>query len=321
MFQVGLGLWIFLLAAAPAAKPSEDCDALYYGEARPRDHAKALACYRAEGNWTMVAIMQLNGEGGPVDVAGARASFKSALEGGTFMDADAEALDAIIKKREASPSAKGKHIAFCGDVAGITPSLAYCQRRDEDRKAAKDDSSLKKARAQVDPRVRPAFDRAVSAFRSFVKAEGGRAYQRYIDGTIRNQASMDQEAFVRRNFMAEINALAVGPAAGPPPGPRSFAEADQELNAVYKEELRSYSANYDGLAKGTQDAAQAATYRSYVNDYKTKSRSAQHEWVRYRDAMAKLAAARWPDVRDAEDLTRALVTEDRIRELRNGEDG
>jgi hypothetical protein len=32
--------------------------------------------------------------------------------------------------------------------------------------------------------------------------------------------------------------------------------------------------------------------------------------------MGDLAAARWPNIRDARDRARALVTEDRIRELR-----
>jgi hypothetical protein len=56
-----------------------------------------------------------------------------------------------------------------------------------------------------------------------------------------------------------------------------------------------------------------------VRDYRTKSRGAQPAWVRYRDAIAKLAVARWPAARDAEDLTRARITEDRIRELRPAE--
>ena len=316
MFQIGLGLWISALAAASPPSPSENCDDLYYGEGRPRDYDKALACYRAGEDWPMVAIMQLNGEGTRIDVAGARASFKSSLAGQSFMDADAEALDQLIKEREANPSAKGRHIEFCRDLARITPSVAYCEGRNKDKKVAKDDSSLKKTRALLDPRVRPAFDRAVSAFRSFVKAESDRAYQRYIDGTIRNQASLEQEALVRRNFAAGIKALAGDPAAGPPAASRPLAEADQQLNAVYWEELRSYAATYDDLAKGNPDAVQVANYRAYVSDYKTKSRRAQHEWARYRDAMAKLAATRWPEVHEAEDLTKAMVTEDRIRELR-----
>jgi hypothetical protein len=59
----------------------------------------------------------------------------------------------------------------------------------------------------------------------------------------------------------------------------------------------------------------AATFQTRISDYKARSRTAQHEWVRYRDAMGSLAAARWPADRDALDQARALVTEDRIREL------
>jgi uncharacterized protein YecT (DUF1311 family) len=56
-----------------------------------------------------------------------------------------------------------------------------------------------------------------------------------------------------------------------------------------------------------------------VRDYRTKSRGAQPAWVRYRDAIAKLAVARWPAAHDTENLTRARITEDRIRELRPAE--
>jgi hypothetical protein len=46
------------------------------------------------------------GEGTPVDVAGARATFRRMMGGRTDMDADQMNLDAIIKKREANPTAK-----------------------------------------------------------------------------------------------------------------------------------------------------------------------------------------------------------------------
>jgi len=238
MAQIGLAVCLLLLAASPISLSARNCDALYYGEAQPKDFAKALACYRAQAIWEMVAIMQLNGEGTAVDVAGARATFKRSLGGQSFMDADAEALDAIIKLRETNPSAKRVDIDFCGDVAQTTPSLGYCQRREENLKLADAYGALKQIRARLDPGLRPAFDRSATSFRSFVKAEGERAYQKYIDGSIRNQFSMDQEALVRGNFMAAIQTLVSG-TAGPPSGPRPLAEADKELNAIYREGLRS----------------------------------------------------------------------------------
>jgi hypothetical protein len=42
-----VGLWLFAQAPLPAAKPPEDCGALYDGDSRRRALGKALACYRA----------------------------------------------------------------------------------------------------------------------------------------------------------------------------------------------------------------------------------------------------------------------------------
>jgi hypothetical protein len=82
--------------------------------------------------------------------------------------------------------------------------------------------------------------------------------------------------------------------------------------------LRGYASSFDDQAKGAP-ATEKKTYQTYVRDYKALAHGAQHRWVRYRDAMAKLAAARWPEKPQVEELTRALVTEDRIRELTPGE--
>lgn len=56
-----------------------------------------------------------------------------------------------------------------------------------------------------------------------------------------------------------------------------------------------------------------------MRDYRTKSHGAQRAWVRYRDAIGKLARVRWPAAHDAEAVTRARIAEDRFRELRPGE--
>jgi uncharacterized protein YecT (DUF1311 family) len=318
MVTASVGLFASMLAvvSGTAPEPLGDCDSLYYGGHGPRDFAKALACYRAHGEWDMVAIMQLNGEGTPVDVAGARASYRRLVE--DQHDGDTQALDEIIKQREAHPAARGRRIEFCGDVAQTTISLGACESRELKRKAAKDQAALQKMRANLPPGAHPAFDRAVDSFRKFVRAEGDREYQQYIDGTIRGQAAMDQEQFVRRDFIATMKVMAAPQTPGPPVSPRPSADADRELNAVYKEAVRSYEDSFGDIAKNATDPAEAATYRTYVIDYKAKSRSTQHAWVLYRDAMAKLAETRWPTAPAAADQTRALITEDRIRELRNG---
>lgn len=312
-------------AATPNATPTapaeptgstvpEDCDAPYYGRGEPRDYRKAFACYRKSGESLMVAIMQLNGEGTPVDIPGARASLSRV----DSKDADFEALDAIIKKREADPGATGPRVDFCRDVAMTTPSFNSCQADQEAKKTAKSSTGLKKIRAGLAPGIQRAFDSARAAYERFVEAEGERAYQEYIDGTIRNQAAMDQQAVVRRNFMATVKLLVTGPAVRFV-ARRSFEDADRELNAVYRDSVAAYVKYNEEAAvqaETTKDAKMAGEHRTYAADYRMKARAAQHGWVRYRDAMSNLAAARWPDARNAREQAKALVTEDRIRELR-----
>lgn len=300
-----LCLWVAGPAAVAAPKPLENCDALYYGEGRTKDYAKALACYRSQGDWEMVAILQLNGEGTPVDVAAARLSFRQMQHEG-IADGDADALDRVLKQRETKPNARPRHLDFCADLAATTPSLGYCARRKENDVAAKDDRRLVELRARIEPAARSVFDAAVATFRPFVDAEGDRTYQKWIDGTIRGQASIAEESFVRANFMAEIEVLAKAGASGPQPGPRSFADADRQLNIVYRGDVRD---------DGSAPSADAAAHQAWLRDYRAKSRATQHLWVRYRDAMAQLAVARWPENSEVATVTRALITEDRIREL------
>ena len=295
---------------------SSDCygDEFYYGWGRARDVKKALACYRASNDWMMLAILQINGDGAPVDIAGARASL-SRVES---KDADFDALDRIIKKREANPTATFRRVDFCKDVANTTPSVDICQAREEGKKIAKSDSRIDKLRAGLEASARSAFDRAQAAYKKLAHVDGERVYQEYVDGSGRGQDALNQEARVRRNFAATIRVLVTGPAARLV-NRRSFEDADKELNAVYNENVSSYvTFNEEAAANADKrkDGEMAAEFRTRNSDYKTKSRAAQHEWVRYRDAMGELAAARWPDLRDAREQARALVTEDRIRELR-----
>ena len=131
----------------------------------------------------------------------------------------------------------------------------------------------------------------MTAFEAFVAAEGERVYQKYIDGTIRGQTSIAGQSFARANFMRRIEVLAS--ASPPDAGRRSLGDADRQLNVTYKQDVRDWPAA----------------------EYKRLLRKTQHEWVRYRDAMGKLAAAHWPGQTDVADLARAQVTEDRLVEL------
>jgi hypothetical protein len=314
---------IALLAAAPAAQEPPDCEALYYGDGVARDYKRALACFRAEPDWLMVAVMQLNGEGTPVDVAGARKSLEADEKEKGDEDQGAATedqilLEAIIKKREADPKARGPRVDFCKDVAGTTLTMNWCEARALEEENRAKQARIKEMRSRLDKSEWPAFDKLAAAFEPFVAAESKRAYQQYIDGTIRASFSMSQEKLVREHFVALVKRLS-GDAEAVPKAARSFAEADAELNAVYRDEVRSTAGGWEEIAARITDKGIARTNRQYADDYRKLSRAAQHEWIRYRDAAGKLAATRWPKAAGVEDAVRALVTDDRIRELRNSE--
>jgi hypothetical protein len=326
-----LSLVLCLWAAAPAeplSEPSEDCDAIYYGDGRPKDDARALACYRSSGDWAMVAVMQLNGEGTPVDVAGARETFQRMRGPDGTMSIDAAGLDRILKGRETNPRTPGAHIDFCEDVRG-RPWFGYCARREEKRIIAKDDQRLAELRAGVGRRAGPVFDAACTAFRSYADAERDRTRQKYVDRRNGQEAAVNEEVLVRANFMARLEMVAAG-AARPERSPRSFVEAKRALDVAGRDDLRKYESTHDPSkqihnpmgcelvdSKGIRSpCSHEDPGRTYIHDYQAKSRTAQRLWIRYRDAMARLATTRWPGEPELGDATRTLITEDRISEMR-----
>jgi uncharacterized protein YecT (DUF1311 family) len=325
MTPAALAFALLLAADAAAPAPREDCDAIYEGRCR-EDYPRALACFRASQNWLMVAVMQLNGDGTPVDVAAARASLDAAEDLQKGLDSEEESddlnkLDEIITTREKHPKAKAQRITYCGDIAaGNTLTLNECQAKDLERMVCAQAARLKKVRDRLDPATRAPFDKVVAAFAPFVKAEGNRAYAEYVDGSIRNQWAMGQEELVRKNFEAIVMIL-TGDAAAVPKAPRPLAEADGELNAVCREKVRSYAAYHEELAADDKDRNTAATLRHEIKEFREASHVSQRAWIRYRDAAVKLAAVRWPKVAGVEDVVRALITEDRIRELKASLDG
>ena len=320
MWEAAIALGMLLCAVDATPKEREDCDAYYNGEGGPKDLAKALACYRAQEEWTMLAIMQLNGEGTPVDVAGARASFLRlvAAKGEKNQDMDDMTLEKIIKEREAHPGPKARRIDFCRDVAMTTISVNVCDAQEEERKASKGDTHLQKLRARLDPRMRAPFDRVVDTFHAFVPAESTRAYQAYIDGSIRNQFATSQEALLRSNFTKTLTLLTAPGGAAPPSLKRSLQVADRELNELYKADVGGYVSRWKKEEAEAKEPALKAQYAGWAADYQHDAHAAEHQWILYRDAMAKLAAARWPAAHEAEEVAKTLVTEDRIRELQNG---
>jgi uncharacterized protein YecT (DUF1311 family) len=272
----------------------------------------------------MVAIMQLNGEGTPVDIRAARASLDAAQdleEKGLSPEqpGDLDELDKIITAREKHPKAKATRIT-CRSIASVTVSLNECEARERAREVAAQAEQLGKVRARLEPAARAPFDKVTAAFWQFHDAEHRRAYQEYIDGSMRNQWAMWQQALLRKNFDAIVKVTA-GELSTVPTAPRSLADADRELNIVYREKVRSYAAFHEDSAANASDASEAAIERQAIKEFRDLSHASQRAWIVYRDAAAKLAGVRWPKVSGIEDVVRALITEDRILELKATLDG
>ena len=281
-------LAVFLLAPAPAPP---DCDALYAGGERPRDLPAALACFRDREDWTMVTILLLNGEGAPVDLVGARAAYQKLLkEQGGQPDADAEALGAILRRREAKAKPAGR-VDFCRDVAQTTISVNACQAEEDRGGERRARELVAKLRTGLAPAQQKLLDEVAAAAVRLIEADGQRMYQQYLEGSVRNTAALLQQRAVRKNYLDRLGAWVVRRRV--PAAARPFEEADRELNAVYKE------------ATGAADPA-----------YKTKARDAQRAWVRYRDAFARLVSALQPGA-EVERAVRSLITDDRIAELKH----
>lgn len=317
VFAMLFSLLVATDAGAPPAR--ENCDAIYDGLGQPKDYGRALKCYRASQNWMMVAIMQLNGEGTRVDIVGARASLDAAQdleEKGLSPEqsGDLDELDKIITAREKHPKAKAPRIT-CRDVATVTVSQNECEARERGREVAAQTERLTKVRARLEPAARAPFDKMAASFVLFHDAEHHRAYQEYVDGSIRNQWAMWQQALLRKNFDAIVKIVA-GDLSSVPTAARSLADADAELNAVYREKVRSYAAFHEDSAANARDPSMAATDRQAIKEFRETSRASQRTWIVYRDAAAKLAGVRWPKVSGIEDVVRALITEDRILELK-----
>jgi uncharacterized protein YecT (DUF1311 family) len=278
--------------ALAAVRP--DCPSLYSGLEGAPDLPAALACFRANGNWAMVAVMLLDGEGAAVDVAGARAAYQHLLdENGHARDDDAVAMEKILRQRESHPG-DARRIDFCREVARTTYSLDLCaaigDRADERRTR----ETIAKTRAALAPGQQSLLDELAAAASRLIEADGQRLYQQYIDGSIRTLASYSQRQRVRKTFVDRLQSW--GSPAATLTARRSLDDADRELNAVYRKTLAA----------------------SDASDYQSKVREAQRAWLRYRDAFAKFVSARQPPAASPaiRRLVRSLLTKDRIDELR-----
>jgi uncharacterized protein YecT (DUF1311 family) len=318
--QLGsLGVAAFLAVSSSGAfaqEPNQDCDAYYYGIRRAQDFKRAFACeMRAPDenkNWAILAVMYLNGDGTEKNVKKARAAFKHL----DSHDASSAALENALGRREANPTFAFPRIDYCKEIAQTTLDGNTCDGIQQRLANVVAKGALKTAGAALDKVASKHFGELKRAFDAFRKADGLRVYAAYGEGSIRDEASTDQENLVQRDFLTAVDAW--GPKASAPPAPkRSLADADKELNKVYRALMESY------------DAAAAEAVKTYPNpevqkemveaskSAKNAARDAQRAWLKYAASWKKFAEALRPDEPRADDV-RAFLIEQRISELKGG---
>jgi hypothetical protein len=303
------------LADQPKEPKEERCDEYYFGIVKTRDFKRAFECEMAvveqRRNWVLISVMYLNGEGTPRDVKKAREAAKhmNPLECGVTCGV----LDEVLRRHEANPGKKHRRIDYCKEIAQTTPDVNYClgvESRKEEWKRKREERALQ---AGLSPESRKRLAALSQAFAKFQSADGMREYQNFREGTIRGEASAIMEKRVLRHYQAAMAAF--GPKASEAPAPaRSLAEADRELNAVYREIM-------DGL---DDDIAKAQTATELYEkqraedrkEVKTATRDAERAWLRYAEAWKKLAESMHLDEPEVLEKLRTFLTEQRIRELK-----
>jgi hypothetical protein len=314
---------LLLLLATAAAEPAlaaepkvEDCGVYYFGIGQRRDVQRAFACEMAfpeeRRNWVLVAVMYLNGEGTARDVRKARAALEHNRP--DYCGATCAALDEILRRHEAAPNKKQRRIDYCKQIAQTTPDVNYClgvEGRKEEARRKREEKALLVGLA---PEARKRFAALSKAFATFKAADGDREYQNFKEGTIRGEASAIMEKRVLGHYEAAM--VAWGPSATVTPSPaRPLAEADRELNEIYRSIMAGLDADIARAQSSTEADARASLVQD-KQDVKTATRDAERAWLRYAEAWKKLVASLRPDDAAAPESLRAFLTEQRIRELK-----
>jgi hypothetical protein len=257
----------------------------------------------------MVAVMQLNGEGGPRDVAAARASFdRLSRAQGTTLDADAQALREVLQKREKSPD--GPRIDFCKEIAQTTVSTNACLARQERQESAAARQAVGRVRLLLSAPRQALLDQVALAQERLVQADGRRLYQQYAEGTVRGPAAMQQQLIVRRHFVARLDQWVLHPPA--PTAGQSLAEADRALEAAHRQSQADFLEAY-GPRPG--DSAEiASTHRRYVAGYQRAVAESRRAWTAYRQAWTRLLASVAPG--KAASAAAVALTAERLAEVK-----
>lgn len=284
----------FLFPLLLSASPGDECFRLYYGA--EKDLTRARVCFEAampqqpcrNGSSPdlprmYLAVMYMDGQGGPVNYPGARSLFT-----GCFQDIG---VDTVLKRISAPESGKELpkgNLDFCRDIGGSTVSAIQCNQIEDTRRSAELAVVTLQIRDRLNAKETALFDAAQKAWETYVTADAARAYDDYRGGTI---APVIEGESQNAHTRARTETLRKFPDYRPGPA----READDALNAAYQKLWTAADAEHRKLLT-----------------------AAERAWIRYRDAEAAFYSDRFgplfgPDAVAAD--VKASLTVERTKEL------
>jgi hypothetical protein len=147
-----------------------------------------------------LALMRIDGVGGPVDGPGARA-----LVADCFDDVTRQAIDEHADVKERNPWARA--LDFCGEVGGTTITIDECLARHNRRLDAARALEAKAVAGDLDDEARPILVASEKAYDAYVRAVGDFVYEVYVQGTIRGAMALDSEAALLAVHASDLAAL------------------------------------------------------------------------------------------------------------------
>ncbi len=298
------------------------CEYSFFGIDTAPDYAKALACFdKARGYEPFVALMYINGDGTPRDLRKAEAVLKTwqRSDPPEFAADQAATLQTAIDNCKRNGQKSCPRIDYCAQLAEGTFDLDVCSAVEGVRAEAQLSRKLAQPGSALSARDRALFDQMVSAFKRYELQEAQRGYSAMADGSARGLAFSDQAAFARDDF-AKLIAQTIEQRDLKPADQGVYRATDDELNRLYRHDLHEAVSYWRKESIDPSLKNQAAELRSYATDYEKDARESQLDWIKFRDAYAKLADSLYQDRTKVPDPARSAkmaVTKLRIAELRH----
>jgi len=299
-------------AATAATLADCDAEALLYGIDMPADATRARQCAfvqadSAEGRagkggpfegTALLMTLYANGAGVPrnLDLA---TSLACRLQGAAM-----ENSDRVRHLQALKTQPDHRRFDYCDD---ITSGYAGGQCAQHD--AALADARRARKFAAVtqgwDSTRRAAFEPLSAAAEAYAQSSSDNEVD--LSGTARAAFMVEQKQALDAAFMALLKSMEAGTLA--PASASDFADADAQLNTLYRQLMQTRAAPDQRGAYGTADSLPYSTVTHQG------IRDTQRAWLHYRDAWLTFAATAYPATHP--DTLRTHLTRDRNEQLRN----